>query len=910
MFKLEEFEDKPLLKPIVDKLNKFLSKKKVDKLPKIITQLEDLLDQQELLVSITYILSILAENKFELLTDNILSRITPLLDSDNSKLKLNAISIIGFALLADKNNIEKYFQKFTQFLNDNNPDIRENTHYFLQNLKELNSDLFCSNKEFILKALEIEKNEDNFTSLLSFLELCNNFTFKEVLFLRRILKTLLTEYFKKENSKIFLKLFNFTNKIFPSLKELDIDTVQLKEIIIKLESQLIMKRYDLVKISKENGVSLKDLINNFKKMDLGDIRIYFYIKIKENNNTYIYEIEKEKLIHFFERDHKISAKEILNYFYLIENDFELKIFINTLIKLNYLKGYFSELGFYYPYDYLKSEMLSDLQEKGLIDIKKFDYLPPDFISNTISEISSLSNQTFLKSKDNNVFYSLKSIQQQINSEAAKLTSIDLKPYRVRLSDNDFIKLIKNLPNDYLTSHHKGTQWLTNLGLLRIKKEIENSKIIGSYSIPKISEKLNVSKILLIDVIDLYVDPRSGVFDNNKENFYYAKFLQEKIDEINLIPEAEKKEKKIGLLADELNIEKNHILGKIDENLQSIKEEIRNQDQIKISEYLEKTGMLYHVFMEFISEINLNYFKKGDLLIFNEIKIEEAKKDIKLMLIEKSKTENFISLGDLDITSSLVENLLKDLQKDEKIVGIFYNDQGEMKFYTEKGLENLMLENSFMFSFYDFFNGKELSNDEIELLSSILNRLIKIKRLKGSFEQESLTYSSYDVLFAQNYNAVLDEFEKMIHRYIQYFNDEFQKIKNILTKQNETIFPREIKIVQESIDRINVKYVRWRSGLEAFVRNANIKLLKKQGYTIRRYKSMLISADRKEEIKFFETDPEVLDLLDKFNSWIKLFNELEIKYGNVIFYQKRLIQNPEIKENRDKLNELLDQLNLT
>lgn len=910
MFNLEEFEDNPLLKPIVDKLNKFLSKKKVEKLPKIITQLEDLLDQQELLVSTTYILSILAENKFELLTDNILSRIDPLLDSDNYKLRLNAISIIGFAILADKNNIEKYFQKFTQFLIDNNPDIRENTHYFLQKLKELNSNLFCSNKKFILKALEMEKNEDNLTSLLSFLELCNNFTFKEVLFLRRILNSLLTEYFKKENSKMFSKLFNFAIKLFPSLKELDIDTVELKEIQIKLESQLLMKRYDIVKISKENGISLKDIIKSFKKMDLGDIRIYFYTKIKENNNSYIYEIEKEKLIHFFEKDYKISAKDILNYFYLIENDFELNIFINTLIKLKYLKGYFSELGFYYPYDYLKSEMLNDLQAKGLIDIKKFDYLPPDFILNTINEISSLSNQTFLKSKDNNIFYSLKSIQQQINSEAAKLTSIDLKPYRVRLSDNDFIKLIKNLPNDYLTSHHKGTQWLTNLGLLRIKKEIENSKIIGFYSIPKISEKLNVSKILLIDVIDLYVDPRSGVFDNNKENFYYAKFLQEKIDEINLILEVEKKEKKIGLLADELNIKKNHILGKIDENLQLIKEEIRNQDQIKISDYLEKTGMLYPVFMEFISEINLNYFRKGDLLIFNETKIEEAKKDIKSMLIEKSKMENFISLGDLDITSSLVENLLRELQNDEKIVGIFYNDQGEMKFYTEKGLENLMLENSFIFSFHDFFNGKELSNDEIELLSSILNRLIKIKRLKGSFEQDSLTYSSYDVLFAQNYNAVLDEFEKMINRYIKYFNDEFQKIKNILTKQNETIFPREIKIVQESIDRINEKYVRWRSGLEAFIRNANIKLLKKQGYTIRRYKTMLISADRNEEIKSFEMDPEVLDLLDKFNSWVKLFNELEIKYGNIIFYQKRLIQNPDLKENRDKLNELLDQLNLT
>ena len=44
-------------------------------------------------------------------------------------------------------------------------------------------------------------------------------------------------------------------------------------------------------------------------------------------------------------------------------------------------------------------------------------------------------------------------------------------------------------------------------------------------------------------------------------------------------------------------------------------------------------------------------------------------------------------------------------------------------------------------------------------------------------------------------------------------------------------------------------------------------------------------------------------------WIKLFNNLELKYGNVIFFQKRLINNAEDQESRQKLDELIIQLNL-
>ena len=109
--------------------------------------------------------------------------------------------------------------------------------------------------------------------------------------------------------------------------------------------------------------------------------------------------------------------------------------------------------------------------------------------------------------------------------------------------------------------------------------------------------------------------------------------------------------------------------------------------------------------------------------------------------------------------------------------------------------------------------------------------------------------------------------------------------------------------------MNNNYVRWRSGLEAYVRNANSHLLKKQGMTLKKYKTMRISPDRKKHIKLFEEDPEVIYLLEQFKEWVRIFNIIELKYGNVIFYQKRLFTNPNNKEDQKKLNELLIQLKL-
>ena len=910
MFNLEEFENSQVLYSHVEKLNKFLDKKKTDKVKLIVEQLNYLLEQQEYEVQITYILSILAEHDSTLIGETILKNIENLTQSTDSKTKVNALITIGFVMLSSKNNIEVYLPNFIAKLKDDDRDVRDNIHYFLPSIALDHSDLICNYKNDLIDALSIEKIEENIVALIQLLIKCLDYSFENLSDLRTIIISLTHRFYSNQQTKTLSILLSFIKVVFPSLENAITEGLDKKELINWIQKTFLMKRYVFVGHSTEIKEDVKKFLQNLKSLSREDLKIYFYVRIQEKK-IHVFELEKEKLVKQFLKKEMMSKKLLIKLFSpIIDTEHELRLFLNTLMRLNHIKGFYSKLGYFYTYNNIESALIGNFQENGMVNLKNYNHLPPDFVSGIIKDISESTKQVFLNGVNNSAYFSLKKIQQQINSEAAKNTSIDLKTYRSRLLERDFIKLIKNLPKGYLTHYRKGTQWLTNVGLSKIKRDIENSKLIGYYSIPALSEKFKVSKALIVEILEYYVDTRSGIFDNNGETFYFSRFLNQRIEKINSIQSTNEKQKEIKLLAKELNIEKNHILSALDENLKLIGNEILGKELININEYTEKTGMTYEDFMKFINTLELNYFKKGEVLIFNEAKIEQSKNGIRSMLIEKSKSENVIHLGDIDVTSSIVEDLLKELQNDERIKGIFYNDEGEFIFYTEKGIENLMLENSFMFSFNDFFYGKILNDKDITILTSIFNNLLSKNQLKGTFDNESLTFASSDVIFAQDYNTVLFEFSKMINVYIKTFNTEFEKIKKILTKRNETIFPMEIKMIQEQIDTINVKYVRWRNGLEAFVRKANTTLLNKQGFTLKKYKSLSISTEKKDDIKFFEEDPEVIDLISNFNKWVKLFNKLELKYGNIIFYQKRLIIKKENKEDRTKLEELLSKLHLS
>jgi len=910
MFNLEDFREYSTLFPFVEKINRYLKKEKLDKVSQIVGHLKSLLQEKGFAIPITYIFSILAEKEISFIQEGLVNEVMLFLESDDTKLRLNTIIIVGFYLLKNSSLIDSYLPQFIEMLKQDSNEIVENVYYFIHKYAELNPTLLCKHKRTLLELLKTEKIEKNQLALMQFIEPCSNFDFDELYEFKNVALMLVSQYQDKSNNMIISSLISKLSQLFPVFQEVNFDIVEVEELKRNISNLFIMKKYDFTKIAKEQGISLKDYLHKKSESPLIDLKSTFNIRNRDESQIYYYEIEKAKLISFFEGEDKISGVAIKKIFsQIIEDDIELELFMKMLIKLKIIKGYFSNLHYFYPYAYLREDIVNDLQEKGIINCDKYNYIPPEFLRVIIDEVSTSTKYSLLLGKHEKLYYSQKKINQTVNQEAAKSNAIDLVAYYKRLRKEDFTKLTKNLPKEYLSKYHEGTQYLTNLGLINVRKEIENSKIIGYFSISDISTKLKIRKSILFTFLEENIDLRSGVFDKDRHNFYYSKFLNEKIKHINQIKNEQEKAGLVNQLANELNIKKNVIFSKLEENLKSIGEEIKSQSEININEYIDKTGMDYEDFLKFIRALDIDYFKKNDKIIIDAVRINEAKTEIKVKLMDKAKNEDFIEFSDLDLTQNIFEDLLHGLQEEQKIIGIFYNDGEKIRFYTKKGIENLMLENQQFFSFQDFFSEKTLSESELKLLGSILNDLMESKRLNGTFDEESLIFSSNEVIFAQNYNTILSEFENLIMDYAKYFESEFEKIKRILIKKDETILPHEIKVIQEIIKEVNYNYVHWRSGIEAYVRNANSNLLKKQGLTLKKYNAMKISPDGKRDVKLFEEDKEVVALLDKFKEWVKLFNSIELKYGNVIFYQKRLSRDPDNTEDREKLKSLLIQLKL-
>ena len=146
MFNLEEFEQDQVIYPLVEKLSKLLDKNKIEKIEKVIKQLEELLGEEEHVTTVSYILSILAENNFNLISESILTELEGYITTDNPKLKINTFIIIGFAMLSDQKYLEDYLPEFILHLKDLNKDVRGNIYYFLQEVGNSKPERLCTYK--------------------------------------------------------------------------------------------------------------------------------------------------------------------------------------------------------------------------------------------------------------------------------------------------------------------------------------------------------------------------------------------------------------------------------------------------------------------------------------------------------------------------------------------------------------------------------------------------------------------------------------------------------------------------------------------------------------------------------------------------------------------------------------------
>jgi hypothetical protein len=130
----------------------------------------------------------------------------------------------------------------------------------------------------------------------------------------------------------------------------------------------------------------------------------------------------------------------------------------------------------------------------------------------------------------------------------------------------------------------------------------------------------------------------------------------------------------------------------------------------------------------------------------------------------------------------------------------------------------------------------------------------------------------------------------------------------LTK-NETILPKEIRKVEKLIKTINKKAITWKNDLDAFITRKHQELLNKQGISVNQYRKLTPEEKERKELKGFADDEEVEELMEGFEIWDNLFDKLEKKYLQVLFYQKRINKNPENQKYLNMLKNLRIELNL-
>ena len=75
MLKEEDFTEYPPIFTIVEQINKLYSKNKIEKISKLIDALESLLDDTDLTLPISYILSIIAEDNVELIKKELIVKL-------------------------------------------------------------------------------------------------------------------------------------------------------------------------------------------------------------------------------------------------------------------------------------------------------------------------------------------------------------------------------------------------------------------------------------------------------------------------------------------------------------------------------------------------------------------------------------------------------------------------------------------------------------------------------------------------------------------------------------------------------------------------------------------------------------------------------------------------------------------
>jgi AraC-like DNA-binding protein len=909
---LEEYShiDQKLLK----KINQFIAKGKIDKFKTAVASLENNTKDKESeeCKETIYIFSILSEEYPDIITKKIIKRLEDLITAENAETRLNAIILYGTKLIERMENEDKEISgdeidNFIELLEDKVPEIQGNVIFFIEQFPEEYYDYILPKLELFTSILEITENDEIVEAILFIFGNIWEITLPIKISVFNSLVNIYESTTNSDKEKRIIKFlsdgFRELNRFLEENKKAKSD--EIAKFLMKSRGPMV-KIYNIEEVAREEGMSSKDVQKNFEKIKGTDEIFRFFYRDKKN---YFVEIELQPFIQLLNKN-KLKIEDIM--FYLEENHLDtislLNILIKKLVKSKFIRGFLSK-NFFFPYDYIKESLMNDIKRKGVINLDEHSkIINYQFILSIVEEINSETKFKGIFTKNKSVFLTLSTVMKEVEKCCIKDSICDLSDYKEKYLRDDFY-LIESESKKYFTKYNDGYLWLTNIGYTRITNKFKEGQLIGFIKLQSISEEFEIPISICKTILEEWIEAKPGLWDSSDTTYYFTKYIKERLRKLETIASPEEKIQKEEELAKELNLNREVITEKLNQERAEIIQTIKKKPSININAYAKALGMKKTEFIAFVNNLNIEYLISEKEMIFDKNKIQKQRNKIKSDIEKRANKYSYNDLSisrlarDLRFSEKMILELVKELFDEKKVKGVMLKDE---IIITEAGIVN-QIKGREIFEFKDLFEefleDEEdtiiLSEKDNEYLENIVVDLINNGQLVGIYDAEKKEFRSEETLAFNAMKADKADAKELIKLYTGYMGKGFDKIKEIYAKKE--IKPGDVKRKDFILKNIRDDLPKWKQTLDRLIVKAEVSFdnLDDGDFTF----GDMLEADEKKEEK--QIDGEAL--IDVFNQWRDLLNDIDKEVDRIPALKMKLKENPDDEAIKDELDKLLTKL---
>ncbi|MBD3211371.1 MAG: hypothetical protein GF311_02095, partial [Candidatus Lokiarchaeota archaeon] len=662
MIDLTQFSDNNIIYSLAIKLNRYFEKPMTVDLERLIELLIRAIKNRKNIVKATYLLSIIAEYRASYIKEEHIQFLKRLMEWDHSKIRTNISIILGAYCFFHADELTKMdnVSMVIKLVSDDDPHVVDNAVLYLLKINEENPVYFSHPP-----------------------------------ILRMLLNTVATIQDKHVRKDL--------HNIISSQPDLFLDQLSL----LTPKSPTVMKKTDLTVYSKFKGMSIEKAFREYFNRIKNENTLYIPCILHSTLHQYLIEFSDKELEAFFDRNHRISLDTIYDYFEPVcTTPPQARKIMRLLVHRCYLRGYYSENDYYYPPAYFAKILFMTFEGEGRVKLDDFSHFPSKFLRHGLEEVLRVYHLELVRNTRNSIVYSFSHLITHLSEESNKRFYLDLSQWFKHFSHKDYQKIESELleRNQIIKQYHTDQQYLTITGKNHLITYLTHSKALGYFSAYDVSEKVGIPVEIVINFFKNHTEPNIGVYSTHFTEFFYNKYITKLIKAYGIKSVIKKLSRKLKKAPEILQEELNR-------NRLAIIQEIMDSKKISLSKYSDKLGIGQKDLKNLLNNMKLFYVQLGDILLFDQEKINAEKRSIKKSIVELVDQEGMVDIKESSfrLSNIICYEITRELIEDGEIRGILYpNEQFEgYTFLSEEQVEALFEAHKYKISLPELFPEKAI-----------------------------------------------------------------------------------------------------------------------------------------------------------------------------------------------------------